>query len=56
LKDHDAFIWKVKLAIELLDPEDEEAVILHSVKKYLPSETSSVFKELFIGRHKKAAH
>jgi len=56
LKDHDAFIWKVKLAIELLDPEDEEAVILHSVKKYLPSETSSVFKELFIGRHRKATH
>jgi len=56
LKDHDAFIWKVKLAIELLDPEAEEAVILHSVRKYLPSETSSVFKELIFGRHSKDTH
>jgi hypothetical protein len=39
-----------------LDLEDEEAVILHSVRKYLPSETSSVFKELIIGRHGKATH
>jgi len=38
-----------------LDPEDEEAVILHSVRKYLPSETS-VFKELINGRHRKATN
>lgn len=56
MKDHDAFIWKVKLAIELLDPKDEEAMILHNVRKYLPSETPSVCKELVIGGHRRVTY
>jgi hypothetical protein len=44
-KDHDAFMFRVKQAkkkklLALLDPEDEDTMILCYIRNYLPVDTS----------------